>query len=111
MITDTGKIVSKSSVEHVIRDDYLNDDKAAKIKEFNEKLTAALDDSNFAVGGDLAFDSMYMEDIDVDENPGVDYSPELTWQASIRGLLTMEKLIWPWVTFRESSTNERSATD
>jgi hypothetical protein len=34
-------------VEHVTRDDYLNEDTKAKVKEFEKKLGKHLDDSNF----------------------------------------------------------------
>jgi hypothetical protein len=34
-------------VEHVTRDDYLNEDTKAKVKEFEKKLGKGLHDSNF----------------------------------------------------------------
>ena len=39
--------MSKTSVEHVIRDDYLNPDIKKQIDEFNEKLDKRLDDTKF----------------------------------------------------------------
>lgn len=38
IVTDSGQVVSKTSVEHVTRDDYLNEDMKAKVKEFEKKL-------------------------------------------------------------------------
>jgi hypothetical protein len=69
LITESGKIISKTSVEHVIRDDYLQADKRKEIDEFNLRLEASLDDANFIVDGEGEFDSLYLqEDIDDDLN-------------------------------------------
>ena len=73
MITETGKIISKTSVEHVTRDDYLQTDKRAEIEEFNRRLEESLDDANFVIEGEGEFESMYLDDIEEDENPGVAY--------------------------------------
>ena len=70
LITKTGKIISKTSVEHVTRDDYLQEDKKAEIEEFNRRLEESLDDANFVIEGEGEFDSMYLDDVDNDENPG-----------------------------------------
>jgi hypothetical protein len=70
LITESGKIISKTSVEHVTRDDYLQTDKKkAEIDKFNRRLEESLDDANFVVEGEGEFDSMYLEDIDDDTNP------------------------------------------
>ena len=72
LITEHGKIISKTSVEHVIQDDYLKPEIKARIDSFNERLGQALDDANFQVGGDLAFTGMKLDDIDFDDlNYGV----------------------------------------
>jgi hypothetical protein len=71
LITESGKIISKTSVEHVTRDDYLQTDKKAEVDEFNQKLDESLADANFAIEGEGGFDSMYLDDIDDDMNPGV----------------------------------------
>ena len=76
LITESGKIISKTSVEHVTRDDYLQEDKKAEIEEFNRRLEESLNDDNFVIKGEGEFDSMYLEDIDNDENPGVVYADE-----------------------------------
>ena len=71
LITETGKIISKTSVEHVTRDDYLQEDKKAEIEEFNRRLEESLSDANFVIEGEGEFDSMYLDNVDDDENPGV----------------------------------------
>jgi hypothetical protein len=65
LITKSGKIISKTSVEHVTRDGYLQADKKKEIESFNRTLEASLNDANFIVdGGDGEFDSLYLQDID-----------------------------------------------
>ena len=75
LITDTGKLIPKSSVKHVICDDYLNKDKKKQIKDFNRKHDDLLNDQNFALDRDGEFDSMYLEDIENDPvfNPSDTY--------------------------------------
>jgi hypothetical protein len=73
LITESGTIISKPSVEHVTRDDNLNADKKADIDKFNEKLATALDDANFQIEGEGMFGSMYMDDIDDQDHSGVAY--------------------------------------
>jgi hypothetical protein len=69
LITDSGQIVSKTSVEHATRDNYLQPSTAKKIEEVDKKLEKRLDDSNFTIQGD---EGLYLEDIEVDEeNVGV----------------------------------------
>jgi hypothetical protein len=38
IVTDSGQAVSKTSVEHVTCNDYLNEDMKANVKEFEKKL-------------------------------------------------------------------------
>jgi hypothetical protein len=64
LITKSGKIISKTSVEHVTCDDYLQADKKKEIEAFNCTLETSLDDANFIVDGDGEFDSLYLQDID-----------------------------------------------
>ena len=59
---------SPTSVEHVTRDDYLQEDLKKEIEEFNERLEQCLSDENFVIEGDGNFDSMYLDDIDDDDN-------------------------------------------
>jgi hypothetical protein len=56
-------------VEHVTCDDYLNEDKKAKVKEFEKKLGEHLDDSNFILQGEDNVDLKMLEDFD-DEGIG-----------------------------------------
>jgi hypothetical protein len=56
-------------VEHVTRDDYLNEDMKAKVKEFEKKLGEHLDDSNFILQGGDDINLKMLEDLD-DEGIG-----------------------------------------
>jgi hypothetical protein len=47
IVTDSGKVVSKMSVEYVTREDYLSEDMKTRDKDFEKKLGESLDDSNF----------------------------------------------------------------
>ena len=71
LITASGKIISKTSVEHVTRDDYLLADKKKEIEDFNSQLEESLNDANFMVEGEGEFESMYLSDIEEDVNSGV----------------------------------------
>jgi hypothetical protein len=64
IVTDSGQVVSKTSVEHVTHDDYLNKDTKAKVKEFKRKLGERLDDSNFILQGEDGIDLKMLEDLD-----------------------------------------------
>ena len=61
LITDSGKLGSKTLVEHVILDDYLNPEVKKKIDGFNDKLDKRLDDTKF-----LLEDSPHSVDLDYD---------------------------------------------
>ena len=61
------------SIEHVTCGDYLEADKKAEIDRFNAKLEESLSDEHFAIDGEGEFESMYLNDIDDDETPGVAY--------------------------------------
>jgi hypothetical protein len=64
IVTDSGQVVLKTSVEHVTRDDYLNEDTKAKVKEFEKKLGKHLDDFNFILQGEDNVDLKMLEDLD-----------------------------------------------
>jgi hypothetical protein len=64
LITESGKIVSSTSVEHVIHDDYLQEDIKKQIDDFNQKLEDALDDVNFQVDWDSNYTGMYLDDVE-----------------------------------------------
>jgi hypothetical protein len=51
LIAESGKIISKKSVEHVTRDDYLQADKKQEIETFNQTLETSLKDANFIIDG------------------------------------------------------------
>ena len=63
LITDSGKLVSKTSVDHVIRDDSLNPEVREKIDKLNEKLDKRLDDKNF-----LLEENPYFAYLDYDDD-------------------------------------------
>ena len=63
LITESGKLVSKTSVEHVIRDDYLNSEIKKQIDKFNDKLDKSLDNTKF-----LLKDSPHSVDLDYDDD-------------------------------------------
>jgi hypothetical protein len=62
-VTDTGKLVSNSFVQHVTRDHYLQEDIKKQINEFNKKLKERLNDKNFLLFN-KGFQGMYIEDIE-----------------------------------------------
>jgi hypothetical protein len=64
IITDSGQVVLKTSVEHVTHDDYLNKDTKGKVKEFEKKLGECLDDSNFILQGEDNVNLKMLEDVD-----------------------------------------------
>ena len=92
LITDAGKLISKSSVEHVIHDNYLNEDKKKEINNFNRKLDDLLNDENFMLEGNGEFQSMYLEDIDDDPvyNPGIAYPGVEPTAENYRDMVTKE---------------------
>ena len=47
LITESSKIISKSSVECVTHDDYLHEEIKKRIDKFNHKLKESLDENNF----------------------------------------------------------------
>ena len=87
LIMDTGKIISKSSVEHVMHDNYLNEDKKQQIDNFKQKLNDLLHNNNVQLDGDREFDSMYLDNIEDDPvfNPGSNVSRYLTASQRLWG--------------------------
>ena len=72
LITESGKLISKTSVEHVTLNDMLASGTKQQIDIFNTKLEERLDNTSFMVDGVAGFDSAYLDDIkDDQENPGV----------------------------------------
>ena len=77
LITESSKIISKASVEHVTRDDYLQAEIKAEIDQFNHRIDESLDDVNFIVDSKGEFDSMYLEDIKNDNHLGIHHANDL----------------------------------
>ena len=63
LVTESGQLISKTSVEHVTRDDYLQEDTKVMIERFDEKLEERLDDTNFTLEGEGGVDLKMLEDI------------------------------------------------
>jgi len=70
LVTESGQIVSKTSVEHVTRDDYLENDTKKKIEEFNQRLEERLDDTNFILQGEDGVNLRMLEDITDEDGIG-----------------------------------------
>jgi hypothetical protein len=100
LITKSCKIISKTSVEHVTHDDYLQTDKKAEIEAFNCRLEESLDDANFMIDGEGEFDSMYLDDIDDNVNPGVVRGDEEEYDTTPSA-----------EDYRDMHTNERTEDD
>ena len=75
IITKTGKLVSKTSVKHVTRYDYLKPEIESRFDDFNKKLMERLDNENLWVNSDVdgKFDFI-VQDKDIRKNLGVNYA-------------------------------------
>ena len=80
LITESGQLISKTSVEHVTRDDHLQPDLKHDIDAFDEALTARLADANFQLQHDAQFQGLYLDDIPNthDEHLGIRREEDLT---------------------------------
>ena len=58
LITESGKIISKTLVEHMTHNDHLNKDTMAKIEHFTHQLEESLDNANFAIKDKEGYKSM-----------------------------------------------------
>ena len=67
LVTASGKVISKSSVQHVIRDDFSNPSTKAKIDEFDTRLKERLDDRNFQIDLPAGMDSFRLPDVTLPE--------------------------------------------
>ena len=76
LITESSKIISKTSVKHITRDDYLQAEIKVEIDQFNHHIDESLDDANFVVG-EGKFDSMYLKDIKDDNHLGICHTNNL----------------------------------
>ena len=68
LITESGKLVSKTSVEHVTQEDWANESKRKQIQEFDIKIAARLNDENFMIPGDMQYHRQYLDITDDDDN-------------------------------------------
>jgi hypothetical protein len=66
IVTDSGQVGSKMSVEHATCEDYLSEDTKVKVKDFEKKRDECLDDSNFILQGEDGIDLKMPEDLDDD---------------------------------------------
>ena len=55
LVTETGHLVSKTSVKHVTREDYLKPEIQEQILSFTDKLHEWLDDANFQLEAEEGF--------------------------------------------------------
>ena len=69
--TDSGQLVSKTSVKHVMQEDYVQADICKQIDEFNQKLEDRLDDANFQLNIDEDADLSFLEDIEINDSSRV----------------------------------------
>ena len=83
LITESGKIISKTSVEHVTRDDYLQAEIKAEIDWFNHRIEESLDNASFMVDGEGEFDSMYLEDIEDEDHLGIRHANDLNTPTAV----------------------------
>lgn len=67
LVTASGKVISKSSVQHVIRDDFSNPNSKAQIDEFDRRLKERLDDDNFQIDLPDGMDSFRLPDVNLPE--------------------------------------------
>jgi len=72
LVTESGKIISKTSVFHVTRFDRDNPETKAKIDEFDRALRERLDDKNFYISGEEGMElATWDQDEDVQDTSGV----------------------------------------
>jgi hypothetical protein len=65
VLLESGKVISSTTVEHVTRDEILDDDTKEKIERFDARIKLRLDDENF-VSDDIDGTTPYIEDIELD---------------------------------------------
>lgn len=93
---ENGKIILKMSVQHVTRDDYLEENLKKQIEDFNNKLDENLNDKNYEVDLSPEFESMYLDDVEDDDvypNPGVTHKDDTTPTAKEYGDMISNE--WP----------------
>jgi hypothetical protein len=94
IITDSGKVISRTSVEHVVHSDHLDEAKRKEIDAFNEKLKEILDDGDFILNEDQEFQGMYLDDVEVDDrnaNLGIQHGDDMTPTAEEYGDMIVDE--------------------
>ena len=61
LITESGKLISKTSVEHVTQEDWAHESKRKQIQEFEVQIAARLNDENFMIPGDMQYHQQYLD--------------------------------------------------
>ncbi|KAI2495965.1 Reverse transcriptase (RNA-dependent DNA polymerase) [Fragilaria crotonensis] len=59
LLLESGKVIARTTVQHVVRDDYLNDDIRREIERFDQVVDEQLSDQNFMAEG---HDGFYIQD-------------------------------------------------
>ncbi len=59
LLLESGKIIARTTVQHVVRDDYLNDDVKIEVERFDRSVEDRLSDQNFALNDQNDF---YLQD-------------------------------------------------
>jgi hypothetical protein len=59
LLLGSGKVIARTTVQHVVRDDYLNDDIRREIERFDQVVDERLSDQNFMAEG---HDGFYIQD-------------------------------------------------
>ena len=76
ILTEAGKVISSSSVQHVTVDDWTNDERQLKIKEFNENVKKRLDPTNFVVQENIPFGLSIGDTLPPKDDPAYDPAGE-----------------------------------
>ena len=59
LLLESGKVIARTTVQHVVRDDYLNDDIRRELERFDQSVDERLLDQNFISG---EHDGFYIQD-------------------------------------------------
>ena len=67
LLLESGKIIARTTVQHVVREDYLNADVKLKLERFDHSIGDRLSDQNYALDDPNSF---YIQDEPADEPTG-----------------------------------------
>ena len=68
LLLESGKVIARTTVQHVVRDDYLNDDVKREVERFDHAIEGRLSDQNFITGNSNGF---YIQDEPADMPNGI----------------------------------------